>query len=228
MRLLCLPYAGGTAQVYNNLFKTWLDDSIEIVPIELPGRGNRFCEALKTDFNELLEDVVKKVLEVIQDETMYALFGYSMGSKLLFEIYYSLLKYNVKMPKIMFFCAASPPAIHSVKKKMDRLSIIQEMKELGGTRDEVLENNQLMDIFVPIMGADMQVLCSYHYVPKNVKINVPIVILYGTKDIEILPYIDKWKQYTNKNCEFISYNEGHFFINTYHKDVAKEINLRLV
>jgi Predicted thioesterase involved in non-ribosomal peptide biosynthesis len=228
MKLLCLPYAGGTAQVFKNLFKTCLDASIEIVPIELPGRGNRFSEALKTDFNELLEDILKKVLDVIQDEAEYALFGYSMGSRVIFEIYYSLLKYNVKKPKIMFFCAAKPPEIHYVKKKMDRFSIIREMKELGGTKEEVLENEQLMDIFVPIMGADMQVLFSYNYILKNAKISVPIVILYGTKDTEVLPYIDKWRNYTDKECEFIAYNDGHFFINKYYKDMAKEINVRLV
>ena len=226
MKLLCLPYAGGTAQVFINLLKPWISSSVEIVPVELPGRGTRFAETMKTNFSELLDDVVESVLDIVCDGTEYALLGYSMGSRLIYEIYYRLLNINTNMPQIMFFCAALPPEISCTPKKLDRASIIQEIRLLGGTSEEVLENEQLMDIFVPIMKADLQVLFSYKYVPKNIKMNVPVVVLYGTKDNGATETnMFKWEKYTDKNCEFVKYDDGHFFINKYYKEIAYEIDL---
>jgi len=228
MKLLCLPYAGGTAQVFKNLFQEHLDPSIEIIPIELPGRGRRFSDSLKTEFNELFDDVIQYVLEEIKDGSDYALFGYSMGSRVVFEIYNYIIKHDLKVPKTIFFCAAKPPEFPYVDKNLDRNSIIKEMRELGGTQEEVLNNEQLMDIFVPIMRADLQVLISYKYELPDEKIHVPIVVMYGEKDYDILSYVENWGEYTESTCEFITYNAGHFFINEYYKEVTNEINLKLL
>lgn len=38
MKVVCLPYAGGSALMYGR-WKNLFDDRIEIVQLELPGRG---------------------------------------------------------------------------------------------------------------------------------------------------------------------------------------------
>ena len=45
IRLLLLPYAGGSGLLYSRWSK-YLDKHIKMVPIELPGRGLRFKEKL--------------------------------------------------------------------------------------------------------------------------------------------------------------------------------------
>lgn len=52
MKLLYLPYAGGSAQIYRSRIEKYLVNTIKIVPIELPGRWIRFREKMKTDFKE--------------------------------------------------------------------------------------------------------------------------------------------------------------------------------
>ncbi len=41
--LFCIPYAGGSAVIYSKGEK-YIDACIEIVPVELAGRGKRFDE----------------------------------------------------------------------------------------------------------------------------------------------------------------------------------------
>ena len=43
LRLFCLPYAGGSAVIYNNWFKS-LPPEVEVCPVQLPGRGSRMLE----------------------------------------------------------------------------------------------------------------------------------------------------------------------------------------
>ena len=43
LRLFCLPFAGGGASIY----RTWgklLGSTVEVCPVQLPGRENRFSE----------------------------------------------------------------------------------------------------------------------------------------------------------------------------------------
>ncbi|MGV7927253.1 thioesterase II family protein, partial [Mycobacterium kansasii] len=47
MRLFCLPYSGASAMIYarwRRLVPSWL----EVVPVELPGRGRRMDEPPRT------------------------------------------------------------------------------------------------------------------------------------------------------------------------------------
>ena len=128
----------------------------------------------------------------------------------------------------MFFCSAIPPKIPYVRKKLDRESIIQEMKRLGGTDSEVLNNVQLMDIFTPIMRADMYVLYSYVYIEYKEKIQVPIVVQYGSYDGDVIDSVKRWADYAEGACEFYGYDDGHFFINRYYKEMAEVINAKLL
>lgn len=227
MKLLCLPYAGGSAQIYKSKFERYLDDTIQIIPIELPGRGIRFGENLKWTFKDLLQDLLLQIYNVIYNDTEYALFGYSMGSLMIYELYYEIIERKWKKPKMLFFCAANPPEIKYKSKKKDKLSIVREMKRLGGTADQVLENKELLDIFVPIMRADFQVLESYHYKIAKEKIDVPIIVQYGYYDKEVKTNIKMWENYTISECTFFAYDEGHFFINKYYKEMAYVINRKL-
>lgn len=228
MKLLCFPYAGGSALIYKARLKDYLNDKIEIVQIELPGRGKRFNEKLKSDFHELMQDLIPQIYNAIFDGSDYALLGYSMGSRIIYELYYEILSRNWKQPEMLFFCAANPPAIHYETNTSNDEAILKEMKILGGTDKDVLENNELMYIFIPIMRADMEVLKSYNYMEHSQKIAVPIVIQYGIHDTDVVKHVKEWADYTLYQCEFIEYDDGHFFIHSYFKEMAEVLNSRLI
>lgn len=227
-KLLCLPYAGGSAQIFRNKFEKYLDYTIKLLPIELPGRGVRFGEKMITDFPKLVKELLPQVHDAIDSGDEYSLLGYSMGCKIIYEMYYEIVKMHWKKPELLFFCAAAPPEIPFERKKKDNLSIIAEMKRLGGTSNEVFANQDILDIFLPIMRADMQLLESYQYIGHREKIKIPIVVQYGCFDYDIREYINKWKEYTEDKCHLYEYNGGHFFINNNSIKMAEIINRHLL
>src|SRR5256885_7567034 len=80
--LYCFPFAGGSS----NFYADWVGDftgPVELVPVQLPGRGARMSERPATDITKLAAEVAT----VIADQpTEVLLFGHSMGAILAFEV----------------------------------------------------------------------------------------------------------------------------------------------
>ena len=53
MRLFCLPYAGGAASIFYTWAKRFAA-GVQLCPIELPGRGTRLQEPLRTSLDGLV------------------------------------------------------------------------------------------------------------------------------------------------------------------------------
>lgn len=56
VNLFCLPCAGGSATFYSKWNKL-IDSSIEVIPIELKGRGFRMSEDFYLNFEEMIDDI---------------------------------------------------------------------------------------------------------------------------------------------------------------------------
>nr|WP_295680093.1 thioesterase domain-containing protein [uncultured Lachnoclostridium sp.] len=223
-KLLVLPYAGGSAQIIANKLRKYMGVGIDIVPIELPGRGRRSGEKLLTNFNEVMDDILPQIFEIINNGDKYALFGYSMGSLIIYELYYGIERKKWNTPEMMFFCASNPPKEVLNKHKLDSKSIINEMINLGGTDKIILNNPEIMEYIIPIMRADFKVMNSYTYMKHRKRLECPISIQYGIDD-DIIDNVDSWRDYTNAKCDFKYYDSGHFFINSYSKEMADYIKL---
>ena len=101
VRLLCLPYAGGGASA----FRHWPDaltSSIEVCPVQLPGRENRFVEAPFTRAEAVVEAMAPALRPVL--DRPYALFGHSMGAMLGFELIRHLRR---RGDPVQFFVSAA-------------------------------------------------------------------------------------------------------------------------
>ncbi len=225
--VLCLPHAGGTAALYCDLLANEVGKNIKIVPVELPGRGKRFCEDLVVNFNMLVDIVINEIKPIIMSVDDYALFGYSMGSRLIFEVYYRILELGLKLPVNMFFCASETPKFTEFHKNLDDQSVKNSLFEYGGTPDEVMENEELLEIVIPIMRADLMVLNSYRYVEHAEKIKCPIIIINGKRDYETIAHVEDWENYSENMCEFVFYEGGHFFIYDYKHNVGQIITERI-
>src|SRR5215467_3967748 len=79
LRLLCFPYAGGSSSSYRS-WSAALPEGIEICPVELAGRGNRFQEAPCRDLGGLVRDLSNELRPLL--DIPFAIFGHSMGALL--------------------------------------------------------------------------------------------------------------------------------------------------
>src|SRR6185437_11668624 len=83
VRLVCFPYAGGGASMYRD-WAGAMGDSIEVWPIQLPGREARFCEPAFTRLAPLVEGLADAVGPHL--DRPFALFGHSLGALVAFEL----------------------------------------------------------------------------------------------------------------------------------------------
>lgn len=225
-RLFCLPYAGASATVYMK-WRNILDRTIELVPVEMAGRGRNFG----TPFYQSLEEAVQVLYESIKDrlDLPYAIFGHSLGSVIGYELAHRIMDSNHRKPLHLFFSGRYPPYVEKKEGKIMHLLPETEFKaeimKYGGTPVELIENPELFSIFNAILRADYRILEHYRYRPKSKKFNCDVTVLYGIQDHELAgAEIKEWVRCTDKNCNFYRFEGGHFYINEYAESVVEIIN----
>ena len=226
VRLFCFPYAGGNAQIYRNWSKQ-INENVEVVAVNLPGHGNRIMEPPISRLDILIRKTVEAIYSYLVEKP-FVFFGHSMGALISFEIMrYIFSEYGLK-PEHLFVSAYRAPQLNTkiTQPKNMHLSdteLIEELKEMNGTPEWVFENDEVMQIFLPVIRADMEVCKTYLY-SDEFPINVPITAFGGNKDKRVsLSEVEKWKEQTAKfKMEVIQ--GDHFFIHDMETKITSNIN----
>ncbi|TKI55058.1 thioesterase [Brevibacillus antibioticus] len=229
IKLFAIPYAGSSANFYLK-WKRALLPEVEIVPLELPGRGSKIKERPFTCLQEAIEDLLEKI-ERESSSQPYALFGHSMGNLLAFELMHRIRKEKLPLPICAFLSGRRPPHIFEEKKRylMSDEDFVQELVTMGGTPQEVLENADLLQLFLPILRTDFQLVETYVPVEGREPLDVPLVIFSGINDsIANVEDMEGWNSYTTSSCQIVHYDGGHFFIFEYTDDIIKRLKQQLV
>ena len=212
IRLICLPYAGGNSA----LFRSWqeaLPPHVQVTPVELPGHGYRYREPLLYSMPDVVETLAANVVPLL--DRSFAIFGYSLGALIGFELSRHLRRYHDRIPERLFVAACRPPFLPDSRPPLHNLpehQFRQELRRLGGTPKEVLERDELMRLMLPMLRADFAVLETYEYQPDG-PLSCPIIALAGTEDAEAPPEtIAAWSRETAARSALHLLPGGHFFI----------------
>lgn len=225
VKLFCFPYAGGSAAIYEK-WKRIIHPSIELISVEYSGRGKRFAEPIYTDMEEVVDDLYN-IIKYEIDTVPYSFFGHSMGSLVSYELSHKIKKSAHREPSHIFFSGKAAPNSINRDKPLHNLNDVkfkEELFKLDGTPKEILENDDLMNIFLPILRSDFKVVEEYAYKDKLEKLNCDFTILYGSGDNMSLNELCDWQKHTNGRCSYIKFPGGHFFINAYVKEIVDIVN----
>lgn len=210
-RLFCLAFAGGTAAH----FRPWaqfMPEEAELRPVELPGRGTRFSEPLEPDMMTIAEGLAEAITPLANRP--YTLFGHSMGSAIAFATA-QLLEQRGLAPSLLVCSGRAAP--HVVEKRsIHRLpddGIRQEMIRLGGTPDEILENQDLMGLILPIVRNDFELIETY--APQaSPLLETPIFTLCGRQDEDATEAgLLAWRDLTSGAFDLKMFDGDHFYLN---------------
>jgi surfactin synthase thioesterase subunit len=224
--LFCLPYAGASAAVYSK-WKRRLPGWVEVVPVELPGRGRRLSEPLETTFSGLLAHVVAQVTPAPGQP--YAVFGHSLGALLAFELAHHLARAHAPDPLVVFATGTHAPSRRDAE-RFARLSTDAELKaelvRLGGTPQYVLENDELMELTLPILRADFMVAGDYRCTPGR-RIHCPLHVVGGSSDTTTPETLGAWREHTTGAFDLSLLSGGHFFVQTHESELLALLEQRL-
>lgn len=230
IKLFCLPYAGGSSTIIYSKWKKKLNRHIELIPIELAGRGIRIGEPFYKDFSEAIDDIYDFISNKIESSNEYAIFGYSMGSWLAYELANKIKEFKQKKPMHIFIAAKEAPNVD----KKDRITMHnlpnwrfkEEIEKLGGTPEEIVNNNELFELFSDVLRADYRIIEDYAF--KNKTLESDITVMYGDSDNIKYNEIMPWGNLTTKKCILKKFLGGHFFIHDNLDQIVNIINLSLV
>jgi surfactin synthase thioesterase subunit len=211
LRLFCFPFAGGGAAT----FRDWSDhlpSDVEICAVQLPGREGRFTEGAYTRLNELVHDLAATVIS--HTDVPYVLFGHSMGALVAFGLARELRRRKQPGPQLLMVSGRRAPQrpdpdppIHALPEQ----DLLREIRQLNGTPEAVLQNQELLELLIPTLRADFAVCETYDYTHED-PLECPIVAFGGTEDADA-PREDvaAWSHQTSGSFSLRLFAGDHFY-----------------
>ena len=213
LRLFCLPYAGGGAAIYRGWPREF-PSMIDVRAVRLPGREQRTAEPAWTNLGHVAAALAKALLPLL--EQPFAFFGHSMGAAIAYEVARVLARDHGRTASGFLASACRAPQLPSSKPLLHRLpdrQLLDELGRLGGTAPSVLENMELMQLVLPTLRSDLQLIETYVAAQPS-SLNCPVVAFGGLRDFEIGRHeLEAWRPISNGDFRFHMIEGDHFFIN---------------
>lgn len=161
-QLLCLPPAGAGPSLYRS-WKGRHGDRVDIHPVSLPGREARFVEPMPESIAHLADILADELQDRLAER--YAIFGYSMGALLAYEILRRWSGRGIRPPEAVFVLAAGAPdrflvgmdPIHELSDE----DFVAALIGIGGMPAEILDNPEAMAFFTPVIRNDFRLCETY-------------------------------------------------------------------
>lgn len=219
--LYCIPYAGASAGFYVN-FAKHVETDMEVVPLELAGKGSRFGESFFKSIEEAAADLYEKNIQ--ETDGNYVLFGHSMGGLIALEFCYLLKKNGKPMPQKLILSAALPPHLERETKisNLPAEAFMNQLEQWGSDLEELRSDPDLQEIFLPIIRNDMDMVEAYQWKHEG-KLETDILALYGTFDHITFPKGNEWAKYTNRDFTIREVNGNHMFVQSHMAEVVQAI-----
>ena len=228
LRLFCFPYAGGNEYIFRG-WEKWLPDFVEVRAVLLPGRGARINHEPYRELSRLVNDLAME-RQLFLDRP-FAFFGHSMGALISFGLAQVVRdRYNIQPAKLFVSGQGAPhlprkrPAVHD--QPVEEIRTV--LRELNGTPPEILENDEMMKLALPLLRADLQVVETYKCEPATL-LDCPIVGFTGTEDADVTDAdMQAWQMHTSGQFTLHTFSGGHFFIKTAEAQVLARLSQELM
>lgn len=208
--LICFPPAGAGA----GFFREWAGSlpGVRIVPVQLPGREERFDEALEENATAMAGSIADAIVAESWDRPV--LLGYSYGALLAFETALQLEARGVDIAAVITMARAAPQtAPQPTVADMDDDAFLDYVRRLGGLPPEVDEVPEFVELMLPVMRADFRANDRYARAESE-RLRCPILTISGMADAATADGRDAaWAGRTMSDHELVRVDGGHFFIN---------------
>lgn len=212
-RLFAFSPAGYGASFYR-LWPGLMPDWIEFCSVQIPGRENRLGDRPIAEMNALIEKLISE-LTIVFDRPML-FFGHSMGAWVAFELAGHLPEGVRKQLKGLFLSGRraphSPERFPPLHPLPDAEFLAELQRRYGGIPDVILNDPELLAIFLPALRADITLLETYRS-PERPAFDIPMMVYAGREDAMTLPdELAAWRRYTQREFDCVTFPGGHFYL----------------
>jgi len=213
LRLFCFPYSGAAASIYYP-WSAVLPSVIEVCPIQYPGHGTRVGEPLITNLTELVRQAYQALQPYL--DKPFAFFGHSMGALASFELARYLSNSGNPIPVYLFVSGHNAPQFPD---KADRIydlpdqAFVDRIRKFNGTPEDVLANEELRELIIPILRTDFMLSETYVFQPMP-PLSCPICACGGLQDdYTTREGLAAWQEQSSLTCSVRMFPGDHFYIN---------------
>lgn len=211
MKLFCFPYAGGSSYIFSGWEKEF-PETIRIIPIEYPGHGMYFNQCLHDSVHSLVNELYSQIVTQINDEP-YCFYGHSLGSIICFELTRKLNESAHSLPNQLIISGSVGPQFKEQEKFSelgDDLFLTQIQNKYNGFISALKDNEEILQLFLPILKADFYMSENYVFLPKD-KLNCPISVIHSLDD-DLLTHNELmgWAAHTIHNLRVLKIPGDHF------------------
>lgn len=227
-RLFCFHHAGGAASAYRS-WAAELPETLEVLPVQLPGRAERLSEPALNDVPSIVAAVVDALCPWL--DRPYALFGHSMGAVIAAEAARRLSELDLRQPAHLVVSARRPPHLRSPDAPLQHLSdaefVLEIQRRYGGIPPEVMQHADLMALLLPGLRADIAALENFQP-PARAPLACPITVLGGQSDALTPPaHLEAWRRETRDDCHVQLLPGDHFYLTPQRDAVLALLRQRL-
>lgn len=220
-QVFLIHFAGGNVYSFPGLAGA-LKPFFAVELLELPGRGKRIDEALLMTRKDAVADLLRQIRQR-RNGAPFIIYGHSMGADLGFRICREL---EMLGDRPVCFIPTGNPGPNITKREplshLPREAFFRELQEMGGISAGILEDEELVAFFEPILRADFELL-EKEEDPVRYKIDTPVYAFMGDQE-KYVSDIANWGAYTRGefNCRVL---EGdHFFLFNHTAIIAETIS----
>ncbi len=160
----------------------------------------------------LVEAIADALVESL--DKPFAFFGHSMGAAISFELAHMLRSRSGLVPIHLFVSGRKAPQLPNEKclHNLPKQELIEELRNMEGTPEEVLENEELLHLVLPVLRADFEVIGTYRYVPRP-QLACPISAMGGIADIDTSREdLQAWREQSSGAFSLHMFPGNHFFL----------------
>jgi medium-chain acyl-[acyl-carrier-protein] hydrolase len=182
--------------------------------VQLPGREYRILEEPFSDITPLIPLLARALHPYL--DMPYALFGHSMGALVSFELA-RYLNQSEHAPDPMHLFVSGRRAPHLTASEppigqLPELAFIEELRRLNGTPEEVLQNDELLHLLMPLLRADFTLCEKYIYREESI-LKCPLSAFAGLQDEEVSSNeLIAWREQTSGPFKYRFFIGNHFFL----------------
>lgn len=217
--VLVVPYAGGSAQGFF-AWRPQVQGRLSLHALELPGRGRCYGEAMPSSLVELADGLAATLCRGGLAPALVC--GHSFGALIAFELLRALRRSGAPMPRAALMTGRIAPAEPRSfgLPALDRDALLAYLRDLGGTPDSVLSNGAVLEMTLPVLKTDLELIAGYAY-RQEAPLDLDLIAMGGFDDERVpLRGLLAWRDECAGRFEMRMCPGGHFFVEEHRAQIV--------